>query len=81
MNSKSLTRGLIALPVAALVVGIAVLGSTAFGGSTEVAAPAVNATTPVASAGTVIPGLAPTTTSRDWQEVQASVARPSRTRF
>lgn len=81
MNSKCLTRGLIALPVAALVVGIAALGSTAFGGSTEVAAPAVGSTAPAASAGVVAPGLAPTTTSRDWQEVQASVARPSRTRF
>ena len=78
MRRKSYTRGLIALPVAALAVGVVALAATAFGGSSDVAAPAVGyaaANTPAA------PGLAPTTTSRDWDEVAVSVVRPPRGRF
>ena len=78
MCCKSLTRGLVALPVAALAVGIAALGTTSFGDSPDVVAPAVGYT---AATGSVLPGLAPTTTSRDWQEVAVSPVRPKKDRF
>ncbi len=76
MCSNCLTRGLVALPVAAVAVGIAALGTTAFGGTADVSAPAVSAVAPNAA-----PGLAPTTTSRDWQETAVSVVRPKGGRF
>jgi hypothetical protein len=78
MSSKSLTRALVALPVAALAVGVAALAATAGGSGPDVAAPSVgySAAGPVAA-----PGLAPTTTSRDWQEVAASAVRPRPGRF
>jgi hypothetical protein len=76
MSSKSLTRGLVAVSFTALAVGIAALGTASFG-SAEVAAPAVG----YAAAAPAAPGLAPTTTSRDWQEVAGSVSTPKRGRF
>jgi hypothetical protein len=78
MPCKCLTRSLIALPVAALAVGIAALGTSAFGGSSDVAAPSVGYNVPAATAA---PGLAPSTTSRDWQEVAVSAVRPRSGRF
>ena len=77
MCSKCLTRGLVALPVAALAIGIAALGTSAFGGSADVAAPGVG----VVASADATPGLAPTTTSRDWQETAVSVVRPKGGRF
>ena len=78
MCSKCLTRGLVVLPVAALAVGIAALGTTAFGGSADVPAPTVGYAAPT---GQVEPGLAPTTTSRDWQDTAVSAVRPKGGRF
>lgn len=76
MSCKCLTRALVALPVAAVAVGVAALGTTAAGGP-DVAAPGVGYT----AGPTAAPGLAPTTTSRDWQEVAASAVRPKTGRF
>ena len=70
MCNKCLTRGLAVVPVVALAVGVAALGTAALAVGYSAAAQTA-----------VQPGLAPTTTSRDWQETAGSASRPPIGRF